>query len=207
MSVLDQLAYSLGRRDEVPNTILAKVIADKNNHKAVKELVANLYKKNKNIQSDCIKVLYETGEINPSLIAPYCKDFFALLESSNNRLVWGSMSAIDAITLENPEAIYKSLGKIEAAAAKGSVITRDHAVNILIKLSTVKRYAEHAFNALITQLQVCPVNQLPMYTEKAFPVINSKNKAMFIQALTSRLNEIEQESKRKRVLKVIEKLV
>ena len=62
MSVLDRLASSLGRRDEVPNQILAKQIVAKNDKVAVKELAENLSNKDKNIQSDCIKFLYVIGE-------------------------------------------------------------------------------------------------------------------------------------------------
>lgn len=62
MSIIDQLASSLGRRDEVPNQELAEKIAAAKDKKAVKDLVDNLANKNKDIQSDCIKVLYEIGE-------------------------------------------------------------------------------------------------------------------------------------------------
>ena len=38
MTVIDKLASTLNRRDEVPNHELAKQITDKNDKKAVKEL-------------------------------------------------------------------------------------------------------------------------------------------------------------------------
>ncbi len=44
-----------------------------------------------------------------------------------------------------------------------------------------------------------------MYAEKAIPVINDKNKTLFIKTLASRLNDIEKDTKRKRVEKVIKK--
>lgn len=69
MTVIDKLASSLNRRDEAPNQELAKRITDKNDRKAVQELVANLGTKSKAIQSDCIKVLYEIGERKPEFIA------------------------------------------------------------------------------------------------------------------------------------------
>ncbi|HUM46151.1 MAG TPA: hypothetical protein PLD84_04430 [Chitinophagales bacterium] len=204
MSVLPQLATSLNRRDEVPNTELAKKIAESHNHAAVKELVSQLYHKDKNIQHDCIKVLYETGERNPSLIAPYFNDFLKLLESRNNRMLWGAMTALDTIALEKPAATDAALLKIEAAASKGSVIARDHAVNIFIKLCTISRYAEHAFNLLILQIQWCPANQLAMYAEKALPLITGKNKRKFVQAVSGRLPIIVKESARKRLKKILE---
>lgn len=205
MSVIPKLASSLDRRDEMPNQELAKQIAAKKDKKAVQELVDNLSNKSKDIQNDCIKVLYEIGEINPSLISDYAKEFIALLDHKNNRLQWGAMTAINTITLENPKVIYAALVKIIAAADRGSVITKDYGVNILIKLCSLKQYADNAFSLLIEQLLSSPTNQLPMYAEKAMPIINDKNKALFIKTLTSRLDDIEKDTKRKRVEKVIKK--
>jgi hypothetical protein len=86
------------------------------------------------------------------------------------------------------------------------VITRDRAVAILIKLYGIKEYANDAFALFNEQLQAAPTNQLPMYAEMAMPVITTKHKAIFSQTLASRLSEIDKESKRKRVEKVIAKM-
>jgi len=205
MSVIEKLASSLNRKDEVPNMKLAKEIEKKKDKAAVKELVSLLSNKSKDIQSDSIKVLYEIGEQDASLISDHSKEFIALLDSKNNRLQWGAMTALNAITAENPAMIYKALPKIIAVADKGSVITKDHAVNILIKLCAFKQYAEDVFALLAEQLSNAPTNQLPMYAEKTLPVINEKNKNMFVKTLTTRLDEIEKDTKRKRVEKVIKK--
>ena len=69
MSVLSKLATALNRKDEIPNVALAEEIVRKNDAGAVSQLVANLYNRDKNIQSDCIKVLYEIGQRDPKLIA------------------------------------------------------------------------------------------------------------------------------------------
>jgi hypothetical protein len=206
MSVIERLACSLNRRDEVPNQELAKSIVAANDVKGIKELIENLHNKDKNIQSDCIKVLYETGERKPSLISGYVKEFIRLLDDKNNRLQWGAMAALDQITGEKPEAIYAQLGIIIAAAEKGSVITKDHAVNILIKLASQKKYADEAITFLMEQLLNAPTNQLPKYAEDAIPVIRDKYSKSFIKILSGRLAEIEKDTKRKRVEKVIKKL-
>ncbi len=206
MSVIDKLATSLNRRDEGPNLELAQHIANKGDKRAVKELVDNLTNKDKNIQSDCIKILYEIGERNPRLIADYSKEFVALLGSENNRLVWGAITALDTITLENPKEIYLALSKIIAIVDKGSVITKDHGVNILIKLASIKKFGDRPFNLLIEQLKSCPTNQLPMYAEKTMRLINDGNKTVFIRALASRLDSVKKETKRNRLEKMIKKL-
>ena len=146
MTIIDKLATTLNRRDEIPNQELAKKIADSNDKKAVKELFENLYNKNKDIQNDCIKVIYEIGTLKPKLIAGFADDLVTLLDNKNNRLQWGAMTALNTITNENPKVIYSALAKIIAVADKGSVITNYHCVNILIKLGATKEYADNAFS-------------------------------------------------------------
>lgn len=206
MGVIDQLATSLNRRDETPNQELAQQIAESKDKKAVQELVENLNHKDKGIQSDCIKVIYETGVLNPKLIVGFAPQLIALLNSKQNRLQWGAMTALAAITNENPKAIYSALPKIIAVADKGSVITNDHCVGILIKLCATKTYAAEAFALLNERLLSSPTNQLPMYAEQALPIINDDNKTTFRNTLTARLGDIDKDSKRKRVEKVLKKL-
>jgi hypothetical protein len=206
MSVLNQLSTLLHRRDEVPNQELARKIIKLNDKKAVRELVDNLKNKDKNIQADCIKVLYEVGLEQPGLIKDYIKDFTALLNSKNNRLAWGSMMALNHLTNEEPEEIYKLLPKLIDAANTGSVITRDNLVSILIKLQGLKKYENKAFPLLMEQLTTCPTNQLAMYAENAMSVINVKNSSVFIKTLQQRLPEIERETMKNRILKVIKNM-
>jgi hypothetical protein len=200
------LASSLGRRDEGPNVELAQRIAKTGDKNAVKELVENLSNKNADVQSDCIKVLYEIGGRKPELISGFVRQFLALLGSKNNRLVWGAMTALDSIALEEPAAIVDNLPRITEIADSGSVITRDHAVSILTKLASVRKYEAKAVPLLVEQLESCPGNQLPMYAEGLPPIVNDGNRGTFIKTLNSRLGGMEKESKRKRVEKVIKQL-
>ncbi|MCB0543148.1 MAG: hypothetical protein R2791_05680 [Saprospiraceae bacterium] len=206
MSVLEKLASALGRRDEAPNVALATALAASGDTAAIEELVEGLSARDKNIQSDCIKVLYEIGERKAGLIAPFKEIFAGLLGSKNNRLAWGAMTALDAIAGVDPQGIHPYLPAIVDAADTGSVITRDHAVGILIKLYAVDVYADDCFALLSEQLSKCPVNQLPMYAEMALPAIRPQHKAQFAATLQSRLSEIEKASKRTRVEKVIRKI-
>ena len=206
MGIISKLASSLNRKDEIPNQELAQQIIKSNDKKAIRELVKNLSNKDSNIQNDCIKVLYEIGGYEATLIAGYDKEFLALLENKNNRLVWGAMTSLDCIASINPKGIYKNLTRILAAAGKGSVITKDHGVNILIKLAAVKSFAHNSLTLLLDQLKTCATNQLPMYAENATTVIPDKYKQDFIRVLTSRLGDIDKESKQQRVRKVIKKL-
>ena len=126
MTILSFLSSSLGLRDEVPNQQLAQKIVDSNDIKAVKELVHLLQNSKQAIQYDCIKVLYEIGERNPKMILPFHHDFLTQLKSKNNRIVWGTMTALSIIAQEKPEEIFKNLSAIMQAADAGSVIAKDH---------------------------------------------------------------------------------
>jgi len=206
MSILHLLASSQNRRDEVPNQELAKNIVEINDMSAVKELVENLENKDKNIQSDCIKTLDEIGKLKPKLVSEYIDKLIALLTHKNNRLQWGAMAALNAIANENLKAIYDALPQIINSADKGSVITNDHCVGILVKLCAKKEYTEDAWSLLNERLMKSPTNQLPMYAEMALPIINEQNKTGFIHTLVTRIPEIEKDTKRKRVEKILKKI-
>jgi hypothetical protein len=205
MSIIPKLATSLNRRDEAPNQELAAEIVSAEDRAAVDELITNLDNKNKGIRYDCIKVLYEIGYRRPYLIADHLRKFISLLESKDNRLQWGAMTALGCVVKERPVEVSAVLGKIVDAADRGSVITRDHCVNILISLSGNEKYAGKTFPLLLEQMMSCPANQLAMYAEKALPVIRPGNKGRFIHVLSGRLDGIEKESQRKRIGKVIAK--
>jgi hypothetical protein len=207
MKVIDFIATSLNKRDEKANQELALEIIKGNRHDWIKELVDNLTNKDKNIQSDCIKVLYEIGENgSPQLIAPYLKDFSNLLTSKNNRLIWGAMIAIDMIASVNPKGVFDFLPSIQKTIDKGSVITIDHGVGILAKLSAHQDFSKKIFPLLIDQLAKCPIKQLPMYAEKSLVAINQTNKKQFAEFLESRLPETDKESQKKRIEKIIKAL-
>jgi hypothetical protein len=206
MSILPLLASSLGRRDEVPNQELAKQIVTGNDTGAMQELAENLNAKSKAIQSDCIKVIDEIAKLNPKMAAPFSNELVAQLDSKNNRMQWGAMTALNAITNDNPKVIYMALAKIFNVADAGSVITNDHCVGILVKLCAVPDYSDDAFSLLNERLLKSPTNQLPMYAEYALPIITDKNRALFIRTLSSRLSEIEKDTKRIRVEKIIKKV-
>lgn len=206
MSILEKLSTSLNRNDEAPNKQLAIAITSSQNKNAVKELFANLANKDKGIQNDCIKVIYEIGAIKPSLISAYVNELISLLKSKNNRMQWGAMTALNSLTNEIPARIYSSLPEILDRANKGSVITNDHCMGILSKLCAIPQYSDGAFVLLNERMKTALPNQLPMYAENALPVIQEKNKSTFIKTLTGRLTDIEKESGRGRVQRVIQRL-
>lgn len=206
MSVINNLASVLGRRDEAPNKELAQNIVDTKDKKAIRQLFTALANCDKNIQSDCIKVLDEVAAKEAKLVSGYAVELIALLDSKNNRLQWGAMTAIDSIAAEVPDIIYTALAKIVGAADRGSVITKDHCIGILVKLCLFTRYADEAFQLYLEQLKAAPANQFPTYAEQAVAVLNNENLPTYMSVLAARLPEIEQDTKRRRVEKILRKI-
>ncbi len=190
MSVLNQLASSLGRRDETPNQELARDLAAKKDRKGIHELAENLWNKDKNIRADCIKVLYEIGSIEPKLITDYTQEFVKLLRSKNNRLVWGGMTALAEVAKANSDAVFKYLDEIKKAKETGSVITVDNAISTLAYTAATDKYNKAIFPYLLKHLSSCRPKEVPQHAEKTLPAVNSSNKADFIKVLEKRMEDL-----------------
>lgn len=191
MSVLNRLASSLGRRDEIPNQELARDLAANKDKASIREIAENLWNRDKNIQADCIKVLYEVGYIEPKLISDYAEDFVKLLRSKNNRLVWGGMTALAEVAKVNPNAVFKHLDAIKKAKETGSVITVDNAISTLAYTAAAKEeYNQAIFPYLLNHLSGCRPKEVPQHAERSFPAVNSSNKADFIKVLEKRIEDL-----------------
>ena len=207
MNASELLASSLHKKDDTPNIELALNIIQSNNTVWILELVAKLQDKRQTIQSDCIKVLYEIGEHKRGeLIAPHCKAFLQLLSSKNNRMVWGAMKALDTIASHDPFAVYKGINDILQAMETGSVITVDHGIGVMAKLAAIPSLSDIVFYHLIKQLMICPAKQLPQYAEKSLSAVNKNNREQMIALLLSRLRDMEKDSQRIRIQKVLRKI-
>lgn len=199
MTILNLLSSAQGIKGNEANILLAREISRSSNKSAIKELVNHLTNKNKNIQSDCIKTLYEIGYLKPELIANHHADFIKLLTNKNNRLVWGGMIAISTITDLKHKEIYASLGLILQTIEKGSVITIDCGIEILSKLNKHLNYFNTTDPLLIEQLWKCPIKQLPLYIEKSLVSINSNNKEIYQTMIEKRKTECNKDSQKKRL--------
>src|SRR5258708_25304876 len=133
MTALNRIAHFQNRRDEVPNQELARDLAARKDKAGVREIAENLWNKDRRVQADCIKVLYEVGSIEPTLIAGYAEDFIKLLRNKNNRLVWGAMSALGAVAEPKADVIFTHLAEIQKAMENGSVITMHNVVQTLAR--------------------------------------------------------------------------
>ncbi len=206
MSVIHKLASSLGRNDEAPNQALAADIVRKGDKRAIRELVENLRNKDRGIQNDCIKVLYEVGERRPGPIAPYVNEFLDLLSSKNNRMVWGAMTALGAGAALNADAIWARAGEVMRANDAGSVITQDWGIRVLAAVSSErKRYEQKIFPYLLAFLKQCSPRDVPKHAESIAVAVNSDNKDRFRKVLTARERELKP-SQKGRVKRLYKKL-
>lgn len=203
---IQYLACSMGRNDEGPNIALAKRMAADNLADAVTEMVGLLQHKTSGVRSDAIKVLYETGERNPGLIAPHGKAFLDLLQHKDNRLRWGAMAALAAISEVRTEWMAKHLVEILTAMEQGTVITRDKGISVLVQVARLKHYHADMIELLLHQIEIAPVNQVNQYGEKTAAVITPSYVPKLIKVLESRHDVMEIPSKRNRVEKLVKAL-
>jgi hypothetical protein len=191
MSVLNKLSWSQGRRDEVSNQELARELVQSRNIAGIREIAENLQNRDPDIQSDCIKVLYEIGYLKPELIVDYTSDFLKLLKSRENRLVWGGMLALSTVAALKADELFPHMGEIQHAMEKGSVITEDNGVGTLALIaSTKEEYNQVIFPYLLNHLATCRPKSVPQHAEKTLVAVNGNNKAVFIQVLEKRMEDL-----------------
>ena len=186
--MIEKLAFSLGRNDELPNIELAQQLCKENNAEGIKEIVEGLKNKDKRIANDCIKVLYEIGDKNPALIAEYADVFINLLNSRSNRLVWGSMTALASIAELVPEAIHERIALLLQAFENGSVITVDNCVSVLAGLCKAnEKYKEELFPVLLEHLKTCRPKETAQHAERIAVCVDKDNRDSFIELIDKRM--------------------
>jgi hypothetical protein len=208
MSVLARIAHLQNRRDEVPNQELARDLAAQKDQMGIREIAENLWNKDKNIQADCVKVLYEIGYLDPALVAAYAEDFLKLLRSRNNRMVWGGMTALSTIAERKADFIQAHLKEILKAMDTGSVITVDNAVKTLALAASKDACRPSIFPRLLDHLRTCRPKDVPQHAEKSLPAVDSGNKEDFIAVLEKRIEDLSgsQITRVKKVIKAASKL-
>ena len=207
MSALQRIAYYQDRRDEVPNQELAKELTAQKDRKGIREIADNLWNKNAQVQSDCLKVLYEIGYLQPELVAPYVEDFLKLLHSRKNRLVWGAMIALSTVADLKADVIYPHVEEIEQVMDRGSVITQDNGVKVLALVAARKAaYSKTIFPYLLHHLETCRPKDVPQHAEKTAVAVKARNKKQFMAVLEKRLVDLSgsQVTRVKKVIKAIE---
>ena len=208
MSILNKIAFYQDRRDETPNQELAQALSQTRNQADIREIAENLWNKEPNIQSDCLKVLYELGYLAPELIAEYADDFLKLLKHHNNRIVWGGMIALSTVADLKAAEIFPHVDEIVQVMKKGSVITIDNGIKVLALVASQKEdFRKVIFPTLLEHLRNCRPKEVPQHAEKSLPAITAGNKSDFIRVLEKRLEDMtaSQTARLKKIIKTAEK--
>ena len=209
MSALERIAFFQNRRDEVPNLELAKTLAETKDHQGIREIAENLWSKDKNIQSDCLKVLYEIGYTEPGLVADYAGDFLKLLKNKNNRLVWGGMIALGTVAQLKADALFPRWEEVRDSMEAGSVITKDNGVKVLAAIAAQKeQYSQAIFPYLLHHLKTCRPKEVPQHAEKILVAVNKANKSDFLHVLDERTPGLKPSeiTRIQRILRQLEKI-
>jgi len=206
MTIANRLASALERNDERPNVALAEALSASPDPDAVAELAGLLTTGDRKQRHDAIKVLYELGERDPEQIAPHFDIFVSLLSTRDNRMRWGTMSALAALAPIRQHELAEHLDAILAAADRGSVISKDKAMKLICDLNAVPDFNERLTPIILARLEVTAVNQVPMYAEFAAPTIAPAHKLAFRTLIEKLCDRISMPAKKKRLEKVLKKL-
>jgi hypothetical protein len=188
MSALDRIACFQGRRDEIPNRELARELAASEDRAGIREIAENLWRREPNVRSDCLKVLYEIGYLRPDLVAPYAGDFLKLLASRNNRLTWGAMIALSTVAGIAADRIYPHAAEIRRTMESGTVITVDAGVRALAQLAATSDERRAALLPyLFDHLRTCRPSDVPRHAEMVLVAVAAQDAARFAALLQARL--------------------
>lgn len=191
MSTIEQIAYFQHRRDEAPNQELAKKLAQSRDKAGIREIADHLWDRNANVQSDCVKVLYEIGYIAPELIADYVTDFIKMIQNKNNRLVWGGMIALSTVAFIRPDECIEHLDELMNVFEAGSVITQDAGITTLAGIASAgESYSGIIFPIILAHLETCAAKYLALRAEHVLPAVKPFNQAGFVAVLVKRLPEL-----------------
>lgn len=205
MEVRDRLARAMGRNDERPNVALAEEIAAQGDESAVAELAEVLASGPAAAQNDAIKVLYEIGERRPALVAPHLGAFLRLLDSRNNRNVWGALKAIETVAPLRPHEILAHLDAVLAAADRSSVIAKDATNGILVAIAATG-HRMNALPILLRRLAGAAPNQFPTYAEQIGTVIEPPYLDQLVEIVERRLPKVAGRAKQARLEKLLRRL-
>ncbi len=183
MGIAEELASSVGRRDEQPNFWVAEDLADDPDPEAVAELVDLLTDESTTLSSDACTALYRLAELDPRQVAPHVPAIVALLDNRRNRLVWGAMTILHGVAVAHPVAVAPHVDALIRAVTKGSVITQDHGVGALAATRVPR-----ALDAALEHLRTCGYHYVPLRAERVAPFVGERWEE-FRDAIEARLPE------------------
>ncbi len=205
-SILPRLASSLDHRDEHPNIELAIELANSDDQQAIDELFKITISATKPLRHDALKTLYETALLNPEMLLPHLDQLIDLLQTKDNRMIWGTIQALDALTDLASDYMVSKLDIILDAADRSSVIAKDKTMSILSKLNGKQQYTKLVTPILLMRLIHSAPNQFPMYAEFAAVTIPDTAVPELMQIIKERQKSVASPAKQKRLNNILKGL-
>ena len=202
--MIEQLACKQGRRDEACNIELAEKLCSNTDKEGIFEIVNGYKAQDAAVASDCIKVLYEVARRKPELVVVYTADFINGLSSKNNRLVWGSMTALAHSAFMAAPTIYQRLDEVIAAYRQGSVITIDNSISVFAALCQADpSYTQKILPVLLNHFEHCRAKEIPQHAERLANSLTTTAKKEILKIIESRYSElsVSQSNRLKKILK------
>ena len=207
MSISDHLAYSQGRKDQIPNKLLAQEITSTEDSERLVELIQFIESKpHRRLQMDATLTVAYVGDLLPKMLVPHIDFLIEKLKDPIDRVAWGSMIALSHVSPLVIDQMYEHLPEILDAMDMGSIVGRDHGYQVLVNLYKEDRYASDMLFILLEQIRKAPSNQLGQYTERLMEVIKQGDKPELIMALEERRLDLTNEYHLKRLTKNLKKL-
>lgn len=186
--------------------MLAKELVSTHDLVGIQEIASGLNHSEKNVRSDCLKVLYEIGYLEPGLIAPYGGSFLPLVRSKDNRMVWGAFIALATIASLRTGEITGHIPELVEAFNRGSVITRLWGMRLFAWLSAADSGNRRSlFPVMLQTLKTCIPRDVPTFAESMLPCIGGNEKPLIQEVLQRRMVEMSP-SQAARCCKVIRSL-
>ncbi|MBN1139587.1 MAG: hypothetical protein JXM73_23625 [Anaerolineae bacterium] len=154
MTILNDLASSLGQRNENANRAVAdRVQADLS---LLDELAGGLSASNVKLVGDCAEVFTMIAEHSPQAVAPYLPHLIPLLNSKNGRVRWEAMHALAFTARHVPVTMAELLPVLmDTVRRDPAVIVPRYALEALGEYAaTGPQAAQAVFPFLVEALQI-----------------------------------------------------
>ncbi len=206
--ILNLLSTAQGRADQGPNRYVAETLINSRDLDGLSYLISCLDQEiGIKTKIDILLCLAHLSSISPEMLVPHVDRLFPFLESQHNRAIWATMITLSNMTPLIADKLYTQLPLIMDKTEHGSVVTKDHGIDILIGLYQIPIYRSDAFELFCEQLSNAPDNQLGQYGEKISLVVSAEDKSRVINILEARLPELVKESHVRRTSKLIKRMI
>ena len=206
LDVARQLAGALGTRDFSPNAELAKRIVAARDERAVHALAELVAGGTRRQARDAVHALFEVARAAPEVVVGLLPELIDWLESPQHNVVWGAMTALEAVTPLAADDVRKELPAVLNAAARSGVIAKGCALGVLTTLARRPEMYTELAPVILDFIQATPLNQFPTYVERAAACLQPAERAELVQIVRDRDDVRVYPAKARKLAKLLREL-